>query len=137
VLRLLAPRAEQAGVALELDAPAELTVRAGRGALRELLEALLDNALHYTPRGGRAGLRAAAAPGGTALTVWDTGPGIPADEREQVLGRFYRGRAAAASGKAGSGLGLAIVKAIADAHGASLTLGERPGGGLLVTVVFP
>ncbi|MFO0581967.1 MAG: HAMP domain-containing sensor histidine kinase [Anaeromyxobacter sp.] len=137
-VRLLAPRAELAGIALEVDAAAGLRVRAAPGAIRELVEALLDNAVHYTPRGGRAGVRAAAAPGGGAeLRVWDTGPGIPADERGRVLERFQRGAAAQASGKPGSGLGLAIVKAIAEAHGAALALSDRPGGGLEVTVAFP
>jgi signal transduction histidine kinase len=136
LLRLLRPRAEEAGIALELDAPGDLAADAERAALRELLEALLDNALQYTPRGGRAGVRATAVPGGVALEVWDTGPGIPPEERDRVVDRFHRGSAAQASGKPGSGLGLAIAKAIAEAHGATLALGERPGGGLEVRVVL-
>jgi two-component system OmpR family sensor kinase len=137
VVRLLAPRAEEAGVALEVDVPAALVLRADPAALRELAEALLDNAIRYTPRGGRAGVRGAQTPAGAALAVWDTGPGIPAGERAKVLERFYRGEASQASGQPGSGLGLAIVKAIADAHGAAVALGERAGGGLEVTVAFP
>lgn len=135
--RLLRPRAEEAGIALEAEVPAGLAVTAERAALRELLEALLDNAIHYTPPGGRVGLRAAGTGSGCALTVWDTGPGIPAEERGRVFDRFYRGAGALAAGRSGSGLGLAIVKAIATAHGASVTLGDHPGGGLEVTVVFP
>ena len=134
LMRLLGPRADEAGIALDCDVPADLSVVAERAAVRELLEALLDNALQYTPRGGRAGIRAAAEPGGVALRVWDTGPGIPPDERAHVFDRFRRGSAAQASGKPGSGLGLAIVKAIAEAHGAGLSLEERPGGGLEVVV---
>lgn len=137
LVRLLRPRAEEAGIALELDVPGPLTVRAERAALRELLEALLDNALAYTPRGGRAGVRVRADPAGVLVVVWDTGPGIPAEERAQAFERFQRGSAAQASGKPGSGLGLAIVKAIAEAHGAALTLAERPGGGLEVQVRMP
>ncbi len=137
IVRLLAPRAEEAGVALEVDVPEALVAHADRAALREMLEALLDNAVHYTPPGGRAGVHARAAQGGCALAVWDTGPGIPAGEREKVFDRFHRGAAAQASGKSGSGLGLAIVKAIADAHGATVALGERAGGGLEVAVVLP
>lgn len=137
LVRLLRPRAEEAGIALEVDVPEGLALSADRAALRELLEALLDNALHYTPRGERAGIRASAAPGAVVLSVWDTGPGIPAEERAQVLDRFQRGSAGESSGRPGSGLGLAIVKAIAEAHGAALSLGERPGGGLLVEVRFP
>jgi two-component system OmpR family sensor kinase len=136
IVRLLAPRAEEAGIALEVDVPEQLVARADRKALREIVEALLDNAIHHTPRGASAGVRASAVPTGCAVTVWDTGPGIPADERERVLERFYRGRAAEASGRPGSGLGLAIVKAITDAHGARFTLADRPGGGLEATVVL-
>jgi two-component system OmpR family sensor kinase len=137
LVRLLGARAGEAGVALAAEVPEELTVAAEPAGLRELLEALLDNALHYTPRGGRAGLGARAGAEGVVVTVWDTGPGIAPDERAAVLERFHRGRAGEASGKPGSGLGLSLAKAIADAHGATLTLGDRPGGGLEVTIVFP
>jgi two-component system OmpR family sensor kinase len=136
VVRLLGPRAAEAGVALSVDVTEGLTVRAERAALRELLEALADNAVHYTPRGGGAGIRARAAPDGAVeIAVWDTGPGIPAEERGQVFERFFRGSAAA--GKPGSGLGLAIARAIAEAHGAALELGDRSGGGLEARVRLP
>ncbi|MBK9517034.1 MAG: HAMP domain-containing protein [Anaeromyxobacter sp.] len=137
VARLLAPRAEEGGVTLEVEVAGGLAVSADRAALRELLEALLDNAVHHTPTGGRVGLRATAEQGAVAVRVWDTGPGVPEAERGVVFDRFYRGQAAVASGRPGSGLGLAIVKAIADAHGATVTLGDRVGGGLEVTTVFP
>jgi signal transduction histidine kinase len=137
IVRLLSPRAQEAGVSLTAEVQDGLVARVNPSALRELLEALLDNAVHYTPRGGRAGIRVAPTASGLVLTVWDTGPGIPAEEREKVFERFYRGGAAEASGQPGSGLGLAIVKAIADAHGAALSLGENPGGGLEVTLRFP
>jgi signal transduction histidine kinase len=123
-------------VGLGAEAPPGLVVRAERAALRELLEALADNAVHYTPRGGQAGIRATAREGGgAALVVWDTGPGIPEDEQTQVFERFFRGRVA--QGKPGSGLGLPIALAIAEAHGATLTLGDRPDGGLEVRMDFP
>ena len=112
-------------------------VRADPATLRELLEALLDNALLYTPSGGRCGVRAEPGAGTVSLSVWDTGPGIPEVERGQVFDRFFRGVAAQASGRPGSGLGLAIVKAIADAHGARLSLGDRPGGGAVFSVELP
>lgn len=138
VARLLAPRAEEAGISLELDVAEGAAATASRAALRELLEALLDNAVRYTPRGGRAGIAAAATPDGRCLLrVWDTGPGIPEDERSRVLERFYRGATGTASGQPGSGLGLSVVKAIAEAHGAEVRLGARPGGGLEVAVELP
>jgi signal transduction histidine kinase len=83
------------------------------------------------------GLRAAARSDGVELAVWDTGAGIAPPERSHVFERFYRGSAAEAAGIAGSGLGLAIVKAVADGHGAALSLEDRSGGGLEVVVRFP
>jgi len=69
-----------------------------------------------------------------AVQVEDSGPGIPPDERERVFDRFYR---VAGSEAAGSGLGLAIIKAIAERHGAVLTLGSSERlGGLMATVTF-
>jgi signal transduction histidine kinase len=69
--------------------------------------------------------------------VWDTGPGIPEDERNKIYDRFYRGSVGLASSQQGSGLGLAVVKAIAEAHGATVESAPRPGGGLEVSVAFP
>jgi two-component system OmpR family sensor kinase len=104
-------------------------------ALRMLLRNLLDNAVKYTPEGGRVDLRVMADATGAELRVDDSGPGLPADERERVLDRFYRAGDAQASG---SGLGLAIVKSIADLHGATVSLGASEAlGGLRVAVRFP
>jgi signal transduction histidine kinase len=137
LVQLLRARSEQAAVGMTFDVPSGLSVRAERTSFRELLEALLDNALRYTARGGRAGLQASrTANAAVQLTVWDTGPGIPAAERAHAFERFRRGSAAEATSAAGSGLGLAIVKAIADAHGATVDLRGRDGGGLEVVVTF-
>lgn len=103
------------------------------GALRTLVANLVDNAVRYTPAGGRVDLSAGIEAGRPFLEVVDTGPGIPAAERERVFDRFYRVPGAAGSG---SGLGLAIVRAIADRSGATVALGDRPGGGLAVRVTF-
>lgn len=100
-------------------------------ALRTLLANLVDNALRYTPAGGRVDVAAGLEGDAAFLEVADTGPGIPAAERARVFDRFYRPPGAA---EGGSGLGLSIVKAIADRHGAQVTLGETPGGGLTVRV---
>lgn len=103
-------------------------------ALRILVRNLLENALKYTPAGGQVDLSVQAQEGRLVLMVEDSGPGIPADERARVLDRFYRLPDAPASG---SGLGLAIVKAVADLHGASLSLDASPAlGGLRVRVDF-
>jgi len=131
--RLLAPRARAAGVSLSFDVAPDAHVRADRAALREMLEALLDNALRYTPRGGTAGLRAA----NDALTVWDTGPGMTDEDKRRAFERFFRGSAAERSGAPGSGLGMAIARAVAERHGGTIELADREGGGLEVRVRWP
>jgi two-component system OmpR family sensor kinase len=103
--------------------------------LRILLGNLLDNALRYTPPGGRIDVAAGRDGAAALLQVADTGPGIAPHERERVFDRFYRGEGNDAWG---SGLGLSIVRSIADAHGATVKLGEREqGSGLIVKVRFP
>lgn len=104
-------------------------------ALMILLRNLIDNAIKYTPGGGTVDVSVLAEQGGMTVTIEDSGPGIPAAERERVFDRFYR---VPGSEAAGSGLGLAIIKAIAERHGATLTLGESARlGGLAATVRFP
>ena len=99
--------------------------------LGELVANLVDNALIYTPPGGRVTVQ--VGPG--VLRVEDNGPGIPPDERERVFERFHR---VLGSGAEGSGLGLAIVREIGRAHGAQVRLGEpEAGSGLVVAVAFP
>jgi two-component system sensor histidine kinase TctE len=102
--------------------------------LRELLNNLIDNAIKYTPPGGRVTVRIRAGEAAT-LEVEDTGVGIGDDDRELVFERFYR---VLGSGAAGSGLGLPIVREIADLHRASVSLQPNPTGpGTLAVVVFP
>jgi len=129
------------GVDLGLEAHSDAVVRGEREALRVLVRNLVDNAVRYTPAGGRVQVRisggadSGAGTGvGALLEVIDSGPGIPAADRARVFDRFYR-RAGAAQG--GCGLGLAIVKAIAERHGAHITLADAAGGGLRVAVAFP
>ena len=114
------------------------TVRGDPASLAMLLANRLDNALRYTPEGGRVDVAVDDDRAGAVLTVTDTGPGIPAAERERVFERFHRGTAAGdAADAGGSGLGLSIVRRIADAHGATVTLGDGPDRhGLAVTVRF-
>ncbi len=115
------------------DAGARATVRGDGDALRILLTNLVDNALHYIPRGGRIDVRVSHTAAGVELAVIDNGPGIPAAERARVFDRFYRVPDAPTGG---SGLGLAIVAEIAQSHGARVFL-EDAAPGLRVRVVFP
>jgi two-component system OmpR family sensor kinase len=108
-------------------------------ALMILLRNLVDNAIKYTPSGGTVDVSVMAEQGAAGshlcVSVEDSGPGIPREERERVFDRFYR---VPGSDAAGSGLGLAIIKSIAERHGATLALGESPRlGGLSAVVRFP
>lgn len=135
VIAELLPLADERGVDLGLaEDSAEPEVLGDPAALHALLRNLVDNAVRYTPRGGRVDLAIAESAGEPRLTVTDTGPGIPPDERGRVFDRFYR---SPGTGGVGSGLGLAIVRAAAQAHGASVELGDGPEGrGLRATVRF-
>lgn len=116
--------------------PSDAVMVAGEpDELHTLLGNLIDNALRYTPTGGRVDVQVRQIGHDAVLSVTDTGPGIPVEERERVFNRFYRGPHTAAPG---SGLGLAIVKRIADRHQARISLGEGESGvGLQATVCLP
>lgn len=126
--------AQSRRIELALQAEPNVWIRGDAPALRTLVRNLVDNAVRYTPEGGKVEIRTSSASSGATLEVLDSGPGIPEADRARAFDRFYR-RAAAPEG--GSGLGLAIVKAIAERHGAALALDEAPLGGLRVTVSFP
>ena len=129
--------AESKGVALFADGDVT-PVRCDVDEMGVLIRNLVDNAVRYTPAGGRVDVsveRSAATRAQALIRVVDNGPGIAREERERVFDRFYRRPGAPVPG---SGLGLAIVKAIAVAHGATVELGEGADGrGLAVTVAFP
>ena len=125
--------ATQRGSTVEVVPGPPVTVQGDRVALALLVRNLADNALRYSPPGARVELRVLQEGSDALLVVDDTGPGIPAEERERVFDRFQR---RASGEETGSGLGLAIVRSIAERHGAEVTLGDSPLGGLRVTVRF-
>jgi two-component system sensor histidine kinase TctE len=129
---------------LSFDAADQLIVSGNALLLHELVSNLLDNAIHYTPAGGRVVLRVqrdSTAPR-ALLEVEDSGMGIAEEDRERVFSAFYRAPSAQQQNPSGAGLGLSIVRDIASSHGAQVTLsaaddskGQAPG--LKVTVSFP
>jgi len=134
VVTELVPLADARRIDLGVAAAQPATVAGDADALRTLLRNLVDNAVRYTPPGGRVDVTVEAGPCAASVTVTDDGPGIPPEERARVFDRFYR---RAGTEPPGSGLGLAIVKAIAAAHAATVTLTGGPSGkGLAVTVSF-
>ncbi|MGA7537348.1 MAG: ATP-binding protein [Steroidobacteraceae bacterium] len=134
----LVPLADSRRIDLGISEARTVLVRGDRDAVATLMRNLVDNAVRYTPLGGRVDVsveRTAQMPARAAVRVVDNGPGIEPQERERVFDRFYR---RAGNREPGSGLGLAIVKAIALAHGATVRLDEgAEGRGLSVTVSFP
>ncbi|WP_165873557.1 ATP-binding protein [Parasulfuritortus cantonensis] len=103
-------------------------------SLRMMVGNLIDNALRYTPSGGRVDVALVAGDGKAVLSVVDTGPGIPAGERERVFDRFHR---LAGAEIPGSGLGLAIVRQAAELHGGRVSLDAAVAGGLAARIELP
>jgi len=136
----VAPLADARGTTLELDVAdgAEGVAVSGDGDVAVLARNLIDNAVRYSPHGGRVSVWVGvdaerhAAP---VLQVDDDGPGIPAADREIVFDRFVRRDSA--EGQTGSGLGLAIVRQVALRQGADVVLSDAPAGGLRVRVTWP
>jgi signal transduction histidine kinase len=142
VVTALAPdltsRAQQAGVALEINVPAALPAVAGDPeSLAQLVVNLATNALKYTPAGGWVKLAARADGDQVELTVADSGIGIPPAEVGQIFNEFYRASNARESSEEGTGLGLSIVNAICYAHRAEITVESEPGRGATFRVRFP
>jgi len=138
VVAEMVPLADARRIDLGMPESQPAYVTGDTDALRALVRNLVDNAVRYTPEGGRVdvSVEQPSVPGsGAMLRVIDTGPGIAPAERPRVFDRFYR---PPGTSPPGSGLGLAIVKTIADAHHARIMLDSGPEGrGLAVSVAFP
>lgn len=111
------------------------------GAQQELYSAmanLVNNAIRYTPRGGKVVLRWALLPeGGGEFSVTDDGPGIAAEHIPRLTERFYRVDRSRSRETGGTGLGLAIVKHVAQRHGGHLQIDSQPGHGSRFAITFP
>jgi signal transduction histidine kinase len=127
--------AEQKGIAIETSVPGPVEADADAVRVGQALFNLVDNALKYTPEGGRVTIAAERGAGSVALVVSDTGPGVPPAERDAVWRRLYRGDSSRS--KRGFGLGLALVRAVAEAHGGSASVGDAPGGGARFRLRLP
>ena len=130
----LMPLAEDRHMDIGVVRQDDVVVRASEMDLTILVRNLVDNAIRYTPEGGKIDLAVEAGADSAVFRVDDTGPGIPPDERERVFDPFYR---ALGTDEFGSGLGLSIVKTIAERIGATVSLGQSGSGGLEVAVSIP
>ena len=134
VVSIHQPLATEKALRTEVGIQAGAVVLGSEEALSILVSNLLDNSIKYTERDGRLLIRLRPASTGAVLTIEDSGPGIPVEERERVFDRFYRRRDTRVTG---NGLGLAIAKEIAVRHGASIFLDSSEAlGGLSARVLF-
>ena len=127
--------AEETGIAVSTMVPKELWLTADRNRMRQVLANLLDNAIKYTPKGGRIEIAAYRQEQSVVLTVRDTGIGLTPDELPKVWDRLYRGEPSRS--QRGLGLGLSLVKAVAQAHKGHVEVSSAPGVGSVFTVVLP
>jgi signal transduction histidine kinase len=128
-------KAERSGVELVQEAPEEgLELQGDRALLETAVGNLIDNAIKFTPAGGKVAYGANRTEAGFRLWVRDNGKGIDPDDLPHIFDRFYRGRGEAADG---SGLGLALVKSIVEAHGGEVRVESDPGLGSQFTLDFP
>lgn len=120
-------------ISAAIDPAGQIT--ADRNRLQLLLSNLLDNAVKYTPNGGRVEIATDFSPDETRITVRDTGIGIDPDDLPRIWDRLYR--ADKSRSQRGLGLGLSLVKAFVDAHGGKATVSSEPNHGSVFTVTFP
>ena len=120
------------GISIDLSVPTGTTTAGNPEDLSRMFRNLLDNAVRYARH--RVLVTAAARPDGVVIQIADDGPGIPAEERQRVFGRFVRLDASREQASGSAGLGLAIAREIATAHGATIVLTEAPGGGTRAVV---
>lgn len=126
---------EEKNVSLSMNAPRELYLPADRGRMRQVLANLLDNAVKYTPSGGRVEIEAFQREQQVVVLFRDTGTGILPEELPRIWDRLYRGDKSRS--QRGLGLGLSLVKAVVQAHEGHVEASRNPGGGSLFTLYLP
>lgn len=129
--------ARQVEFTVDADDPAPVELQADADALRQVLTNLLDNALRYTPPGGKITCRARHDGGNVVVSVTDTGSGIGSDHLPRIFERFYRADASRSRDEGGTGLGLAIVKHLVEAHGGQVRATSELGRGTTISATFP
>jgi two-component system sensor histidine kinase BaeS len=126
-VELAAPAFERRAIRITIDVPSRLRARANPDHLAQVLANLLQNAVRYTPDGGRVGLSAEARPDDVLVSVTNTGEGIPPTELPRVFERFYRVEKSRDRARGGAGIGLAIVKRLVELGGGRVGAESRGG----------
>ncbi|HEU4853243.1 MAG TPA: PAS domain-containing sensor histidine kinase [Telluria sp.] len=136
LIREAASLARAAGRTVEIDAAGlPTTIRCEPGALRLALQVLVDNAMRYSPAGGRIHIHGHSTHSGVEIEVEDEGAGLAADELPRLTEKAFRGRNAL--GIAGSGMGLYMAKTVVEAHGGSLSAGNGANCGAIFRITLP
>jgi two-component system sensor histidine kinase BaeS len=137
-LDVLGGEIERKQITISNELPADLpAVYADGDRVTEILLNLLDNALRHTPQGGSIEIAGAVEGRLVRVTIGDSGPGIAPENRERIFDRFYRLDASRSAATGGSGLGLAIVRSLVEAHGGTIYVEERQGGGAQFSFTLP
>jgi two-component system phosphate regulon sensor histidine kinase PhoR len=134
----LLPQIHTNGLLLEVDVAHNCgTVTGDEDQLERVVLNLLNNAVKFTPEGGRLSINAYRQDKTVTISVSDTGVGIPVEEQPHLFSRFFRASTAQESAVQGTGLGLTIVKSIVERHGGNVSLQSAPGVGTTVYVELP
>ncbi len=129
--------ADDHNVSLHSNLPESVSVRGDQEYLRRLLLNLVDNAVKYTPAGGKVTLSLHSDTGWASLKISDTGIGLSCEEQERIFSRFYRANDTRSRNEKGVGLGLNIVRSIVEAHKGQILVKSTPGQGSTFTVTLP
>jgi two-component system sensor histidine kinase HydH len=130
-LTLIRPEADACRVALRPVIPAGIGIVGSRNGLEQVMLNILKNALQAMPDGGDLRVVALRSPKVATVTVTDTGPGIPTEDRERIFKPFHTTK------PRGTGLGLAVCRKIVEEHGGTITVGGEPGNGAVFTITLP
>jgi heavy metal sensor kinase len=129
--------AEEHSINLHLSLREPVSVRADREHLRRLLLNLVDNAIKYTPAGGKVTLSFHADNDWVSLMISDTGIGLSKNELQRIFSRFHRATETRSRNEKGVGLGLSIARSIVEAHGGRINVESTPGQGSTFTIQLP
>nr|WP_290670588.1 ATP-binding protein [Ardenticatena sp.] len=129
--------AREKGVTIEYEVPADCTIMIDRDRFAQVLTNVLDNAIKFTPAGGRITIEGKCNDEDAFLHIHDTGPGIPPHLLPRIFERFFKIDRARTRGRGGSGIGLALARHIVEAHGGHIEAANAPEGGAVFTITLP
>jgi len=122
---------------VDVDVDPDMVIRIDRELFGRVIENLIDNSARYSPRGGRVAIAVKRDALGIELAIGNSGPPVPATERERIFGRYFQVEARRAAARANRGLGLYFCKLAAEAHGGTIHVEQRGDLGAVFVVRIP